>query len=319
MADTKLQVIDVEFMKKYTTQSMAKMDAKDSVLRTELLAAIGKINTFDIEVVEALPATEAAKEHVIYLVKPIPESTNAQNVYNEYVFINGKFELLGDTKVDLENLKTEITDAIQSQYVKSVDTTTTTATEGAVTSTTSTLSFKNQKGEEIDSEKIVAVTAITDATVTDSGLMSAEDKVKLDGLGSSDVYDGKYANQLALTKGEAVVAGSTSTVTNTVDLKNPKDTVLSTITFDTVTYGNMKGATDSAAGTAGLVPAPAAGKQLSFLRGDGTWVVPTNTTYPVATNKVNGLMSAADKTKLDSFEILGGGTDTDEIIAGMFA
>ena len=39
----------------------------------------------------------------------------------------------------------------------------------------------------------------------------------------------------------------------------------------------MTGATSSAAGTHGLVPAPAAGKQTSFLRGDGTWVVPTNT------------------------------------------
>lgn len=41
----------------------------------------------------------------------------------------------------------------------------------------------------------------------------------------------------------------------------------------------MTAATASAAGTSGLVPAPAAGKQTSFLRGDGTWVVPTNTTY----------------------------------------
>lgn len=45
------------------------------------------------------------------------------------------------------------------------------------------------------------------------------------------------------------------------------------------TYGNMTAATASAAGKAGLVPAPAAGKQTSFLRGDGTWVIPTNTTY----------------------------------------
>lgn len=35
---------------------------------------------------------------------------------------------------------------------------------------------------------------------------------------------------------------------------------------------DMVGATASAAGSAGLVPAPAAGKQASFLRGDGTWV-----------------------------------------------
>lgn len=44
-------------------------------------------------------------------------------------------------------------------------------------------------------------------------------------------------------------------------------------------YSDMTGATASAAGTHGLVPAPAAGKQTSFLRGDGTWATPTNTTY----------------------------------------
>ena len=45
------------------------------------------------------------------------------------------------------------------------------------------------------------------------------------------------------------------------------------------TYGNMKGATASAAGAAGLVPAPAKGKQGQYLRGDGAWATPTNTTY----------------------------------------
>lgn len=56
------------------------------------------------------------------------------------------------------------------------------------------------------------------------------------------------------------------------------------------TYANMKEATASAAGAAGLVPAPAAGKQTSFLRGDGTWVVPTNTTYGLASTTANGLL-----------------------------
>ena len=65
------------------------------------------------------------------------------------------------------------------------------------------------------------------------------------------------------------------------------------------TYSNMAAATASAAGKAGLVPAPAAGKQASFLRGDGTWVVPENTTYADATTSTHGLMSAADKTKLN--------------------
>lgn len=40
------------------------------------------------------------------------------------------------------------------------------------------------------------------------------------------------------------------------------------------THANMKAATSSAAGSAGMVPAPAAGKQAQFLRGDGTWATP---------------------------------------------
>lgn len=43
----------------------------------------------------------------------------------------------------------------------------------------------------------------------------------------------------------------------------------------------MTAATSNTAGAAGIVPAPDAGKQAAFLRGDGTWAFPTdtNTTY----------------------------------------
>lgn len=46
----------------------------------------------------------------------------------------------------------------------------------------------------------------------------------------------------------------------------------------------MTAATSNTAGAAGIVPAPAAGKQAAFLRGDGTWAFPTdtNTTYVFA-------------------------------------
>lgn len=67
------------------------------------------------------------------------------------------------------------------------------------------------------------------------------------------------------------------------------------------TYAPMTGATGSAAGTAGLAPAPAAGQQSRYLRGDGTWATPANTTYSVATASANGLMAKADKAKLDAF------------------
>lgn len=46
---------------------------------------------------------------------------------------------------------------------------------------------------------------------------------------------------------------------------------------------NMKGASSSAAGAAGLAPAPAKGAQGKFLRGDGTWQTPPDTTYSAMT------------------------------------
>lgn len=133
--------------------------------------------------------------------------------------------------------------------------------------------------------------------------------------------------------------------------KGDGDTGTITTQDTNTTYSAMTGATSGAAGKSGLVPAPAAGKQASFLRGDGAWAVPTNTVYThpsytartgvptanqtpafggsfsvsqpvsdatghvtalntrtvtipstVATQSAAGLMSAADKKKLDGIE-----------------
>lgn len=59
------------------------------------------------------------------------------------------------------------------------------------------------------------------------------------------------------------------------------------ITATKKTVSTMGAATASAAGSTGLVPAPAAGKQNSFLRGDGTWQTPY--THPSHTAKTSGL------------------------------
>lgn len=70
-------------------------------------------------------------------------------------------------------------------------------------------------------------------------------------------------------------------------------------TKDTNTWTPFKGATASAAGTAGYVPAPAAGDQDKYFKADGTFATPKDTTYSPATQSANGLMTAADKSKLD--------------------
>lgn len=63
-----------------------------------------------------------------------------------------------------------------------------------------------------------------------------------------------------------------------------------TIDLTDTTYSVFEAATSSVAGSTGLVPAPAAGKQTSFLRGDGTWVIPSQPTVnnPTITIKQDG-------------------------------
>lgn len=46
----------------------------------------------------------------------------------------------------------------------------------------------------------------------------------------------------------------------------------------------MTAATSNTAGAAGIVPAPDAGKQSAFLRGDGTWAFPTDTNFANGTD-----------------------------------
>lgn len=92
----------------------------------------------------------------------------------------------------------------------------------------------------------------------------------------------------AVTKADITALGIPGTDTNT-------------------TYSAMKGATTSAAGTAGLAPAPAAGAANRYLRSDGTWQVPpdTNTVYshPVYTSRSGGPTANASPAHGRSFTV----------------
>ena len=59
----------------------------------------------------------------------------------------------------------------------------------------------------------------------------------------------------------------------------------------------MTGATADAAGTSGLVPAPAAGEQDKYLRGDGVWAAPLSDEQLTALGKVDDL-----ETRVGSIE-----------------
>ena len=105
---------------------------------------------------------------------------------------------------------------------------------------------------------------------------------------TNTTYGAATASALGLVKIGSNISNNSGTISLT------KDNVTAALGYTppttNTTYSNMGAATSTTAGTAGLVPAPAAGKQASFLRGDGTWVVPTNTTYNAATSSVLGLV-----------------------------
>lgn len=139
-------------------------------------------------------------------------------------------------------------------------------------------------------------------TTSVNGLMSAADKSKLDGIA---VNANKYTHPSYTAKSSGlykITVDSLGHISTTTAVTKADITALGIPGSDTnTTYSAFKGATSSAGGGAGLVPAPAAGASNRYLCSDGTWQVPpdTNTTYGLVTTSANGLMSASDKKKLD--------------------
>lgn len=70
--------------------------------KAEVNSLIGQISTVSIEVVQTLPAN--AQTNVIYFV---PKTGTTDDVYNEYIYVNDSWELIGNTEVDLTGYATK--------------------------------------------------------------------------------------------------------------------------------------------------------------------------------------------------------------------
>lgn len=135
-------------------------------------------------------------------------------------------------------------------------------------------------------------TTYGDATTSTHGLMTAADKAKLNGIASNA---NNYSHPTSSGNKHIPAGGSAGQI-----LRWSADGTATWGVDNNTTYSIFKGASSSAAGGSGLVPPPAAGSQSTkYLRADGTWTEPPNTTYANATKDTAGLMTAADKTKLD--------------------
>lgn len=156
-------------------------------------------------------------------------------------------------------------------------------------------------------DRVVTFSGTTGKVIKDSGFTIGK-SVPSDAKFSDTVYT--HPTHTAYSSGlYKVTVNNLGHVTAATAVAKGDITALGIPGSDT-TYSDMKGASSSVAGTHGLVPAPAAGKQTSFLRGDGTWAVPTDTnTHANSFGKItNGTTTISAGTATDTLTLATSGS-----------
>lgn len=177
----KEKLITLPLLNVFKTKMQEWTSSQDQTLKTELLETIGNITSFEIDVVDSLPET-GKKGHIYFVPKA---AADEKNIYDEYIWVvkesASAFEKIGDTKIDTDALKSDTLSEVSANYIKTVEVTSKDETdEQGVSRTTYTFSFKNGAGTEISTASVVTGGGYSVATAEKDGLMSKEDKAKLD-------------------------------------------------------------------------------------------------------------------------------------------
>ncbi len=85
----------VEDLKNYYKKS-------ETYSQEEVNSLIGNLTRLTLQVVQTLP--EVGTEHIIYLV---PNNDSGNNIYEEWIFVQSKWEMIGTTEVDFSNYYTK--------------------------------------------------------------------------------------------------------------------------------------------------------------------------------------------------------------------
>ena len=261
--------------------------------------------SIDYQVVQALPNN--GEKGIIYLIE---HNMGEGNSFDEYIWVNDSFEKIGNTAIDLSGYMQKINISSNEQIgqipkIKS---------DGNLESSGFTLN------KSVPANAVFTDTTYNTVTQSADGLMSKEDKIKLDEITIAN-YIPKVLNKegevpkfdingniqsTGFTLGKSVPSDAVFTDVNTTYTltqdsndghkitfassdSNVSDTVI-TIPDNNTTYTLTQDAND--------------GHKITFTPSTGsatTITIPDNdTTYNAATQQAAGLMSSTDKTKLDS-------------------
>lgn len=154
--------------------------------------AIAKAPHLKREIVVQLPEVGAADANTIYMVGTGEGSETS--VYKEYMLINGKFELLGDSKVDLTNYATK--EEVKTAKQEAIDTASADATSKANTAKTEAI-------------KAAAADADTKAEKAKNDAIAAADGKIAAAIDALDVTDaavgGQYVSSVSEKDGKITV------------------------------------------------------------------------------------------------------------------
>ena len=172
-------------------------------------------------------------------------------------------------------------------------------TQSNATTLTITLTGKRWNASTRAWEAISKSLSVNSATQSIAGLMSAADKVKLDGLNINNVSNISFSSDAAkvtatISKDNGNAADTSTTVNLPVASSTSAGSMSATdkIELDRITTANFAlGAVTPAASTVGI----AASKTTISTGASAT----NNITLPAATQSAAGVMTAADKVKLD--------------------
>lgn len=170
------------------------------------------------------------------------------------------------------------------------------------------------------------------ATTSANGLLSSTDKTKLDGVATGannythptthppSIIAQDVSNRFVTDAEKVAWNGKETAFTKNTAFNKDFGTGVGTVTQGndsrlsdartpvSHTHGNITngGAIGTTANlviqttTSGVLTAKAVGTTAQYLRGDGSWGTPPDTTYGVATSIANGLMASTDKVKIDT-------------------
>lgn len=145
----------------------------ETYTRDEVTALIAAVKTYTVSVVSELPSTGAEK--VIYLV--VKADGSDKDAHNEYLWVNGKFEFIGTTAVDLTGYAKE--DWVSGQLTNCLKTT-------DLQSAIDTALAQAKECGEFDGEPGVSPT-VSVADITGGHRVTITDK---EGTKTVDVMDG---------------------------------------------------------------------------------------------------------------------------------